>query len=51
MTSIFISINQFTPRKAAAKAKLKAFLGQLGAKAQDTAFALLERYLESKLGI
>jgi hypothetical protein len=39
------------PRKAAAQARLKTFLSQLGAKAQDAAFSILEKYIESKLGI
>jgi ATPase family associated with various cellular activities (AAA) len=39
------------PRKSAAKAKLKSFLSYLGTKAQDSAFAILEKYLESKLGL
>ena len=40
-----------SPRKVAAKARLKTFLSQLGARAEDAAFTLLEKYIESKFHI
>jgi hypothetical protein len=40
-----------TDRRVKARQTLKSFVTQLGGKIQDTALAILEKYLESKLGL